>query len=44
MGLILLTVWACGRAAVGVVTEGVDVNASLCVGVVAFNVVCDRGW
>lgn len=33
-----------GRAAVGVVTEGVDVHAAFGTGVVAGDVPCDGGW
>lgn len=40
----ILTVGAGGGAAIGVVTEGVNVHATLCVGVVASNVPCDGGW
>jgi hypothetical protein len=39
-----LTVRTSGCATVGVVTELVDVDATLSVGVVASDIPCDGGW
>lgn len=36
--------WASAHAAVGVITELVNVHASLSVGIVARDVVADSGW
>ncbi len=36
--------WASGSAAVGIVTELVDVDATLSIGIVASDVPCDGSW
>jgi hypothetical protein len=39
-----LTVGPSGRASVGVVTKGVDVDATLSIGIVTSDIPCDSGW